>query len=165
MGTDTLPPMGSWEHRWRHGHMGCVHRHWTDTACLSRAEDTHRTRSLHHCTHRDQKRRKRKEIIRTQTKCSLAASLIQLSVACVENTENQEGVQWIEGGQTERKSKKRQGEYKNHHNVQRHGCALQSIEETDVYFDNSVSSHWICYHTSGQRFGLLDWLCSVRQMI
>lgn len=88
VGTDTLPPTGSWEHRWRHGHTGCVHRHWTDTACLRRAGDTRRTRSLHHCTHTEtKKRRKRKEIIRTQTECSLAASLIQLSVACVENTE------------------------------------------------------------------------------
>lgn len=63
----------------------------------------------------------------------------------------------------EKKHKEARG-IQNHHNVQRHGSTLQSIEETDVYFDNPVSSHWICYRTSGQRFRMLDWLCSVRQI-
>lgn len=47
----------------------------------------------------------------------------------------------IDRRRTERKKHEGARRIQKHHNVQRHGSALQSIEETDVYFDNPVSSH------------------------
>lgn len=81
-----------------------------ELAQLARVErGTHAEPVLRIAAHKETKekktQKKREEIIRTQMKCTLAASLIQFSEACAENTEKRQG----EGGGVYRGRQKERG--------------------------------------------------------